>query len=186
MIALTLADHYLRFYFRFLENRKEQLALGIQDQALAEISKHLIDFIGTYTWEEICREWTIRAGAKGELPYLPDQVGSAWNAKVQIDVAGYNSMEKTLILGECKWTRSSNKPKVIKELIEEKANKIIPKQGDWKVFFTGFSRSGWTSGALAYENQINEELPSGLNWATSGIRLVDLAQLDQDLQRWTE
>jgi hypothetical protein len=181
-----ITDPYLRFYFRFLENRQEQLALGIQDQALAEISKHLIDFIGAYTWEEICREWTIRAGAKGELPYLPDQVGSTWNAKAQVDVVGFNSMEKTLILGECKWTRSQTKPRVLKELIEKKTNNIILEEGSWQVFFTGFSRSGWTSGALAYEHQIKEELPSGSNWSASGIRLVDLAQLDQDLQEWTE
>jgi len=180
-----ITDPYLRFYFRFLENRQEQLALGIQDQALAEISKHLIDFIGTYTWEEICREWTIRAGAKGELPYLPDQVGSTWNAKAQVDVVGFNSMEKTLILGECKWTRSQTKPKVLKELIEKKTNNIIPEEGNWQIFFTGFSRSGWTSSALVYENQIMEELPSDSNWDASGIRLVDLAQLDQDLQKWT-
>ncbi|MBT6062805.1 MAG: ATP-binding protein [Anaerolineae bacterium] len=180
-----ITDPYLRFYFRFLENRQEQLALGIQDQALAEISKHLIDFIGTYTWEEICREWTIRAGAKGELPYLPDQVGSTWNAKAQVDVVGFNSMEKTLILGECKWTRSQTKPKELKELIEKKTNNIIPEEGNWQIFFTGFSRSGWTSSALVYENQIMEELPSDSNWDASGIRLVDLAQLDQDLQKWT-
>jgi len=180
-----ITDPYLRFYFRFLENRQEQLALGIQDQALAEISKHLIDFIGTYTWEEICREWTIRAGAKGELPYLPDQVGSTWNAKAQVDVVGLNSMEKTLILGECKWTRSQAKPRMLKELIEKKTNNIITEEGSWQIFFTGFSRSGWTSGALAYENQINEELPSDANWSASGIRLVDLVQLDQDLQKWT-
>ncbi|MBT6814307.1 MAG: ATP-binding protein [Anaerolineae bacterium] len=180
-----ITDPYLRFYFRFLENRQEQLALGIQDQALAEISKHLIDFIGTYTWEEICREWTIRAGAKGELPYLPDQIGSTWNAKAQVDVVGFNSMEKTLILGECKWTRSQTKPKVLKELIEKKTNNIIPEEGNWQIFFTGFSRSGWTSSALVYENQIMEELPSDSNWDASGIRLVDLAQLDQDLQKWT-
>ena len=181
-----ITDSYLRFYFRFLENRQEQLALGIQDQALAEISKHLIDFIGTYTWEEICREWTLRAGAKGEIPYLPDTVGSAWNAKAQIDVAGYNSMDKTLILGECKWTRSPNNRKTLTELIEKKVEEFIPKQGKWKVFFTGFSRSGWTSGAMDYEKEINEERPAGSNWSTSGMRLVDLPQVDEDLQKWTE
>ena len=180
-----ITDPYLRFYFRFLENRQEQLALGIQDQALAEIKKHLIDFIGTYTWEEICREWTIRAGAKEELPYLPDQVGSTWNAKAQVDVVGYNSMEKTLILGECKWTRGQIKAGVLKELIEKKVDKIIPKEGKWEVFFTGFSRSGWSSGALDYSSEIEETLPSGANWSTKGIRLVDLAQLDHDMQKWT-
>ena len=180
-----ITDPYLRFYFRFLENRQEQLALGIQDQALAEINKHLMEFIGSYTWEEICREWTIRAGAKEILPFLPDQVGSTWNPEAQVDVVGYNSMDKTLTLGECKWTRRQTNASVLKDLIEKKANKIIPQDGVWEIFFTGFSRSGWSSNALAYSNQRLKEPPSGANWTTKGISLIDLAQLDQDLQEWT-
>lgn len=100
----------------------------------------MIDFIGKYTWEELCREWTRRAGAAGELPYLPDKVGSAWNAAAQVDVVGINSMQKTLILGECKWTATPNDRKSIADLIEEKARKIVPNRGKWKVFFLGFSR----------------------------------------------
>jgi len=46
---------------------------------LAEITRHLIDFIGAHTWEELCREWVLRAGALGHLPFMPDEVGSAWN-----------------------------------------------------------------------------------------------------------
>lgn len=180
-----ISDPYLRFYFRFLESRQEQLALGIQEQALAEISKHMIDFIGTYTWEEICREWTLRAGAAGSLPYLPDTVGSVWTADAQVDVVGFNSMEKTLILGECKWTRTPNDRKAISSLVEEKAEKIIPEQGNWNIFFVGFSRAGWTSGALDYQDQINQQSPAGKNWKANGMRLVELKQLDQDMQRWT-
>ena len=181
-----ITDPYLRFYYRFLASRQDQLAMGVQDQTLAEISKHLIDFIGTYTWEEICREWTLRAGAVGDLPYLPDVVGSAWNASAQVDVAGINSMEKTLILGECKWTTSANDRKSISELIEDKAGKIVPKRGKWEVFFVGFSRSGWTSGAMAYQKQINQKAVRGSNWTSTGLRLVELNQLEQDLVRWTK
>jgi hypothetical protein len=32
------------------------LGLGAQDIALAEINLHMIDFIVTYNWEELCRE----------------------------------------------------------------------------------------------------------------------------------
>ena len=74
---------------------------------------------------------------------------------------------------------------MLKELIEKKANKIIPKEGKWEIFFTGFSRSGWSASALAYSDQISEAPPSGSNWSTTGIRLVDLAQLDQDMRKWT-
>lgn len=179
-----ITDPYLRFYFRFLADRQDQLALGAQDIALAEINRHMIDFIGKYTWEELCREWVLRGGALGALPVVPDHVGSAWNSKAQVDVVGINSMDKTLILGECKWTRSSDARKVMAELVEEKATKIIPARGKWKVYFLGFSRSGWTSDALAYQQEINRQPVQGENWVSTGMRLVTLNELDNDLTRW--
>ena len=130
-----ITDPYLRFYFRFLAARQRQFALKIQDSALAEISRHLIDFIGTHTWEELCREWVLRAGAVGALPFMPDEVGSVWNRTAQVDVAGINTMEKTLILGECKWTLEAVSRKVIAEFVEEKAARVVPEQGQWRVYF---------------------------------------------------
>jgi hypothetical protein len=44
--------------------------LKIQEQALAEFSCHMIDFIGTHTWEELCSEWVLCAGAVGDLPFM--------------------------------------------------------------------------------------------------------------------
>jgi len=181
-----ITDPYLRFYFRFLADRQDQLALGAQDIALAEIIRHMIDFIGKYTWEELCREWVLRAGALGALPMMSDHVGSAWNSKAQVDVVGINTMEKTLILGECKWTLSENERKVMAELVEEKAAKIIPAQGKWRVYFLGFSRSGWTSGALAYQEEINQQPVRGENWVSTGMRLITLPELDDDLAQWTK
>ncbi|MGB1249929.1 MAG: hypothetical protein ACPG8W_04800 [Candidatus Promineifilaceae bacterium] len=61
-------DPYLRFYYRFLAQRQSQLALGIQEPALAEIQRHLLDFIGTHTGEELGREWVLQAGASGNVP----------------------------------------------------------------------------------------------------------------------
>ncbi len=180
-----VTDPYLRFYYRFLASRQDQLALKIQDQALAEITRHMIDFIGTYTWEELCREWVLRAGALGKLPVMPDRVGSAWNASVQIDVAGINRMQKTLVLGECKWTLAPIERKVMAELVEEKAEKIVPKDGHWRVFFVGFSRSGWTSGALAYQEEINRQPRAGNNWQSAGMKLLDLQEVDDDLEKWS-
>jgi uncharacterized protein len=199
-----ITDPYLRFYFRFLASRQEQLALGLQDQALAEISRHLIDFIGTYTWEELCREWVLRAASAEELflsqkrskpAFLPDKVGSAWNKHTQIDVVGINRMQKTLILGECKWTLSPVKKGVLSDLIEKKTALITPKDGKqdvpgrsergWQVFYLGFARSGWSAEAQAYEQEINQMPPSGANWQAAGMRLLDLEQVDDNLARWS-
>ncbi|CAG0965887.1 MAG: ATP-binding protein [Chloroflexi bacterium] len=181
-----ITDPYLRFYFRFLSDRQDQLALGAQDIALAEINRHMIDFIGRYTWEEICREWVLRAGALGTLPVMSDRVGSAWNARAQVDVVGINAMQKKLVLGECKWTLTGNERKVMVELIEEKTAMLVPAYGKWQVYFLGFSRSGWTAGALAYQKEINHQPVGGENWTSSGMRLITLDELDHDMARWTK
>lgn len=180
-----ITDPYLRFYFRFLASREKQLAMDFPEQSLAEVTRHLIDFIGAYTWEELCREWTIRAGAKGTLPFMPDDVGSAWNTSAQVDVVGMSSMEKTLILGECKWTLSPVDREVLSRLVEDKTDKIVPTHGNWRVYYLGFSRSGWTSEAMAYLKKIEVNKPSGQNWQAVGMRLVDLKQVDRDLEKWS-
>lgn len=190
-----IVDPYLRFYYRFLAGRQEQIALGVQEQALAEINRHLVDFIGSHTWEELCREWTLRAGAQGAaahgagaqsagaLPFLPDQVGSTWDAGAQVDVVGLNRMEKTLVLGECKWVERPCERPVLAELVA-KAGRFVPAGGRWQVYFVGFARRGWTSGAQRYREQVEREPLSGANWQSAGMRLLDLEQVDRDLAEW--
>lgn len=178
-----ITDPYLRFYYRFLATRQSQLALGVQEPALAEIKRHLLDFIGTHTWEEICREWVLRAGATGDIPYLPDQVGSYWDKKVQIDVVGLNRMAKTLILGECKWSPKQMESNVL-SLLAEKTDHVVPKQGRWSVFYLGMARGGWD----AASQQAVGQLPAtyhGSHWQATGGLLVDLERVAADLARWS-
>jgi uncharacterized protein len=177
-----IMDPYLRFYYRFLATRGAQLALGIQEQALAEIKRHLIDFIGMHTWEELSREWLLRASTRGALPFIPDQVGSEWNKKAQVDVVGINSMEKTLYLGECKWGQGTSGRKVLRDLVG-KTKAVVPSKGSWQVFYLGFDRDGWTEAAAAYAASLVGE--EGENWTVAGARLVTLAELDADLAAWS-
>jgi AAA+ ATPase superfamily predicted ATPase len=176
-----ITDPYLRFYYRFLASRQAQLALGVQDSALAEIQRHLLDFIGTHTWEEICREWVLRAGAAGKLPYLADHVGSYWDKTAQIDVVGLNRMEKTLILGECKWSPKTMSSDVIDTLVA-KSDAIVPKQGQWRVFYVGMARGGWSQEAQTAVDSLDV---SGSNWRATGGSLFDLNEIDADLTRWS-
>lgn len=178
-----ITDPFLRFHYRFLSRRQAQLALGVRDQALAEIKKHLVDFIGTHTWEELCREWLLRASGKNLLPYLPDQVGSIWNREAQIDVAGVNFMDKTLILGECKWDRHPKDVGTLEKLIG-KTDKILPKDGQWQVFYLGFARSGWTSSAIEFATGDAMKV-QGKRWRSVGMLLRNLDQIDDELAAWT-
>jgi AAA+ ATPase superfamily predicted ATPase len=179
-----ITDPFLRFYCRFLSRRQSQLALGVQDQALEEIKRHLVDFIGAHTWEELCQEWVLRAGAREKLPFLPDRIGSAWTKKAQVDVVGINSMEKTLLLGECKWSPQVMGCSELRELVAKTAE-IIPSQGKWTVYYLGFARSGWTVEAQKYADELAEEGLEVKDWQVAGMRLLDLKQVDQDLADWT-
>lgn len=176
-----ITDPYLRFYYRFLVNRQAQLALGVFEPALAEIRQHLLDFIGTHTWEEIGREWVLKGGAYGTLPFMPDQVGSYWDKTVQLDVVGINKMEKTLILGECKWSPKEMGADVM-ETLARKTTAVVPQQGQWQVVHVGLARGGWSSEAQVWAEQAGAL--RGENWQAVPAVLVDLSQVDADLTRW--
>jgi AAA+ ATPase superfamily predicted ATPase len=179
-----IIDPFLRFYFRFLSRRQAQIALGVSEQALEEIKRHLTDFIGTHTWEELCREWLLRASGKQVLPFLPDQVGSLWNRQAQIDVAGINSMEKTLLLGECKWEKKPIGQGVLEELVG-KTDNVIPREGRWRVYYLGFARSGWTPQARAFSEALPKTKVKGENWQAVGMLLRNVEEVDQELNEWT-
>lgn len=178
-----IVDPYLRFYYRFLASRQSQLALGIQEQSLAEIKRHLRDFIGANTWEELCREWLLRASAQQAVPVLVDQVGSAWTRAAQVDVVGVNSMAKSLVLGECKWGPEPSGRSVLTELVE-KTVEVVPSQGQWQVSYLGFARAGWTDASHAFAQEIASAPPTGKNWRAVDMRLLDLTQVDHDLGAW--
>jgi len=177
-----ITDPFLRFYFRFLSERQAQLALGVQEQTLAELKKHLVDFIGTHTWEELCRDWLLQAGARGRLPVMPDQVGSAWTRSAQVDVVGINRMERTLVLGECKWGRHPSDQDVLEKLATQ-AVEFVPKDGRWRVLLLGFARTGWTDAARRFAQHLAGQ---SLHEQTRliGVELLDLKRIDDELAEW--
>ncbi len=176
----TITDPFLRFYFRFLSHRQSQLAFGVQEQTLDEIKRHLLGFIGSNTWEELCREWLLKASALKRLPFEADQVGSAWTKTVQVDVVGINRMEKTLYLGECKWGTHICGRDIVVDLVD-KTSKVIPADGYWRVYYLGFARAGWTDAACLYAKEIKGL--QGANWIVNGAELLSLNQVDQYLKQ---
>jgi AAA+ ATPase superfamily predicted ATPase len=175
-----ITDPFLRFYFRFLASRRTQLALNEPGQALAEYRAHMPDFIGSHTWEEVCREWVLRAANRGILPLYPDEVESAWTKEMNIDVVGVNTMRRHLILGECKWKQTPLDEADLQRLVEKSAA-VTVEGGGWKVFLIGFSKSGFSRGAQNLPARMEEVLPG-----VAGCELVDLARVDADLAEWAQ
>jgi hypothetical protein len=166
-----LSDPYFRFYFRFLAPFHDTLTFD-PDRVLAQVKDGLRAFVGQTAFEQLSREWVIRQGKKGQLPFEPEVIGSHWSATVQIDVVAINWHEKQILLGECKWGRDGIDRQIVRELIEQKMPKVmvgLPDGGaDWHVHYAIFSRGGVTQAALAEIQKY-------------GGTSVDVEMLDRDL-----
>ena len=167
----VLADHYLRFYFRFVRPNLDLLAQELYDEVERRIVDQLRAFIGMTAFEELCQEWTLVQARAGRLPFAVEQVGAHWGGGVQVDIVAINWRDKLLLLGEAKWGTSEVGRQVIRGLIESKTPKVLKAlsdDGDWQVHYTFFARKGFTIAA--------QELAK-----KHGARLVDLNKLDNNL-----
>lgn len=164
----VITDPYLRFYFRFLFGRQDQIALGRIQSVWQQIQRHMIDFIGANTFEELCREWVSVLGDAGGLPFIPERVGSFWSTTAQVDVVAINWMEKQILLGEVKWSRDPVGRRVVTDLID-KTPRVVPK-GEWTVHYGFFARAGLTQPAQTLADE-------------HGALVVDLERLDRDLSK---
>lgn len=166
-----VADPYLRFYYRFLEPQLAHIARGAYQAVWQTIERHWRAFVGTHTYEELCREWVYAAAETGRLPFLPQRVGSHWSATEQVDVVAVHWDEAMVLYGECKWKHNSalNEGEV-KKLIQQAEN-IQLTTGSGNPFtrqYAFFSRSGFTEPARALA-------------LAEGALLVDLVLLDEVL-----
>jgi AAA+ ATPase superfamily predicted ATPase len=172
----ALADHYLRFYFRFIWPHQGLLEQGLYDRLWSLISEQLRAFVGETAFEDLSREWVLAQAQAGRLPFSPDRAGSHWGKGVQVDVAAVNWRERNILLGECKWGIESVGRAVVRELVEKKTPKVLqalPDDGaNWKVHYAFFARTGFTQ-AAQNEAQAHE------------AQMVDLETLDRDLQAAT-
>lgn len=181
----VILDPYLRFYFRFLAPNLSFIERGMVEQAIsvqnsvlpsrrfasALMRDHLIDFIGTHTFEELCRDWVAVQADLGALPFLPERIGSFWSRQAQVDVVAVNWRTKDILLGECKWSTDEVGRSVIRTLAD-KTDKVLPDEG-WTIHYVFFARQGFTAAAQAEAAALN-------------ATLVTLEQLEADIQRWME
>ncbi len=149
----SLADDFLRFWFRFVFPFQEDLKTGLPPKVLYrdEIAPQLNDHVSP-TFERLCRSWALRTGAA-------TRVGAWWGNALnkhrrtkartteEIDIVGLSRSVVTIV-GECKWTNSKMSPQVLVDLDTYK----IPAMRESKVRFVKdgprivlFSRSGFTS-----------------------------------------
>jgi hypothetical protein len=77
--------------------------------------------------------------------------------------------------------------RVLRELVAKTA-KVVPKKGQWEIYYLGFARGGWKEAAVTFAHELNEQGPADSlrenNWQSVGMQLLTLEQVDNDLTRW--
>jgi len=132
------------------------------------IERHWRAFIGTHTFEELCREWIYVTAEIGKLLFLPQVVGSHWSKTEQIDVVAINWDEASVLFGECKWKRESALELSEVEKLVERAQQVVLETRSGNPFthhYIFFSRSGFTE-------------PARIRATALGAILVELGELD--------
>lgn len=168
-----LQDHFLQFYYRFIVPNLSKIERGYLNVVVEQISGDLRSFIGTYVFEELCREWVLAAGVVGQLDFEPETVGSYWRqyrgAGVQLDIVAASRRHKRLLIGEAKWGKEQVSRAVLTSLIERSQRMPQVAEG-WDVQYALFSREGFTDATVkAAEEQ--------------GVRLVTLVEMEETLRQ---
>jgi hypothetical protein len=100
-------------------------------------------------FEQLSRDWVVRAGAAGALPLSPRAVGRWWTRQAEIDVVGLG--DEGVLLGECKWSTRPVGLNVL-DALRARAEVFRGETGmapGEPVWYALFSRSGFTPDLLA-------------------------------------
>jgi AAA+ ATPase superfamily predicted ATPase len=140
-------DHFLRFYYRFVVPHITAIERGYLTAAVNQISVDMRAFVGTYVFEELCREWVLAAAVANDLGFHPEVIGSYWRrhrgAGVQLDVVAANKRERHLFIGEAKWGTGPVSRKILMDLVQR--SKRMPQVAEgWAVDYALFAREGFT------------------------------------------
>ncbi len=168
-----LKDHFLQFYYRFLVPHLSKIDRGYLDVAVNQINQDLRAFIGTYVFEELCREWTLAASMTGQLSFDPEVVGSYWRQYrgqgVQLDIVAGNQRLKKLLVGEAKWAKGSVSRAILTDLIRRSKRMPQVEEG-WQVEYILFAREGFTDAAVEMAKE-------------QGVRLITLQEMEKTFQK---
>ena len=166
-----VSDQFLRFYYRFIVPHRTAIERGEIQGAVKKISEDLRAFIGTYVFEELCREWVFYESDRGGLGFLPEQVGGFWTQRrgqaVQLDIVAASRREKHLLIGEAKWGEKPVAREVLTDLVL-RSQRMPQVALGWSTQYALFARTGFT--------EATQEMARELK-----VRLVDLEGLERAL-----
>ena len=150
----VLKDHMFKFWYRFIPKAISVIEMG-QGQIYYEkvVKRELNSFMGS-VFEDMCRYYTLEQGITGKFDSLLTETGTWWGIEqmtdekgkkytqsADIDVVGISSVDKTALIGECKFKNEKIDKEIYDTLIRR--SKLISGKYPVKGFLL-FSLSGYT------------------------------------------
>lgn len=136
-------DHFLRFWFRYVQPNQSSLDLGLTDAILNQrVRPDLENFVAT-AFEEASRQHIAGLARQGIIPFLPERIGAWWERDVEIDVLAISRTEKQALVGECKWSIHPIGVNILDDL-KQKAQPLLREGEISQLHYALFSRSGFT------------------------------------------
>lgn len=158
----VLKDQMFRFWYAFIPQATSVIEMGqgelYYDQA---VKPHMHDFMAG-VFEDMCRSYTLMQGIRGAYGSMLTRAGSWWGTEsvssdegtvrqsADIDVVGISDLDKTAVIGECKFKNEKIDKKVYDTLMRRSA--LI--NGRYRVVrYLFFSLSGYTD----WFEQLNDD-----------------------------
>lgn len=139
-----ITDNFIAFWFKFVYPYRSFLERGERAYVMRQIKKMFIQNYVSFIYEDLCREamWNLPA----QYDFSFDRVGRYWGSVCgEVDILGMDTLAKSFIIGECKYTQSEKGLPVLHTL-EEKARALEAHTGYRCTGRIIFSTSGFSKG----------------------------------------
>lgn len=146
-------DHFLRFWFRYVQPNQGSLGLGLTDAILAQRVRPDLDHFAAVAFEEAAQAHLARLARRGDLPFIPERIGGWWERDAEMDVLAISRTEKQALVGECKWSINPVGIDILADL-KQKAQALLREDEITQLHYALFSRVGFTP---ALEQQAKDE-----------------------------
>lgn len=137
-----IADPFLRFWFRYVHPYQSSLDLGMAEGILTQRVRPTFDQFVSYAFEEAARAYVAQLGQRGQLAFLPERIGNWWEAQAEIDVVAISDLERSVLVGECKWSHTLVGLDIFEDL-RRKTRQML-RGSDWQISYMLFSKAGFT------------------------------------------
>lgn len=149
-------DSMFKFWFKFIAEAQDQIALERTQGLLKAIMNELPRFLGP-VFEQASRDWLWQ---QDNLPFYPKKIASWWgnnpiqHRQEEIDVVAINFDNTEAIVGECKWRNADKLNHEMIDTLMARSN-LLPKiKRSYLYFFTKESTNNFEKYAQEHDVKV--------------------------------